>query len=248
MFYTSFDEENYSEWHDDGKCAEAYIGKTDEIKAVKNQIMEWLEDVDEARYHVEETLKFETKVEEVSNILDAQKKQDDMECEEEGVEADPLYEHLDLGDHNELETPPSRDWYKTIELKDNDQLSKETQNLDKFQRKTLDIGLKYAREVVKARNHKNEIPDAPHVIVLGGAGSGKSTVIDSLKQWVEKTLQKPGDELQTPYILPTATTGAASAIIEGMTLHTAVGLDFSNRHNSLSEKKREIKRDQFKNL
>jgi ATP-dependent DNA helicase PIF1 len=112
----------------------------------------------------------------------------------------------------------------------------------------LDIGLKYAREVVKARCHKNEIPEAPHVIVLGGAGSGKSTVIDSLKQWAEKTLQKPGDELQTPYILPTATTGAASAIIEGMTLHTAVGLDFSNKHTSLSDKKREVKRDQFKNL
>ena len=73
-------------------------------------------------------------------------------------------------------------------------------------------------------------------------------MIESLKQWIEKTLQKPGDELQTPYILPTATTGAASAIIEGMTLHTAVGLDFSNKHNSLSDKKREIKRDQFKNL
>ena len=86
------------------------------------------------------------------------------------------------------------------------------------------------------------------VIVLGGAGSGKSTVIHSLKQWIQKTLQKPGDEPQTPYILPTATTGAASVIIEGMTLHTAIGLDFGNKHNSLSDKKRELKRDQFKNL
>ena len=33
-----------------------------------------------------------------------------------------------------------------------------------------------------------------------------------------------------------------------MTLHTAVGLDFSNRHTSLSDKKREVKRDQFKNV
>ena len=77
MFYKSFDEETYSEWHDDGKCAEAFIGKTDEIKAVKNQIMEWLEDIDEARYHVEDTFKYETKVEEVGNVLGSQKKQDD---------------------------------------------------------------------------------------------------------------------------------------------------------------------------
>ena len=33
-----------------------------------------------------------------------------------------------------------------------------------------------------------------------------------------------------------------------MTLHTGVGLDFGNKHSSLSDKKRELKRDQFKNL
>jgi ATP-dependent DNA helicase PIF1 len=33
-----------------------------------------------------------------------------------------------------------------------------------------------------------------------------------------------------------------------MTLHTGVGLDFSNKHNSLSDKKRELKRVQYKNL
>ena len=152
---------------------------------------------------------------------------------------------MDLGDHNEDEFLPSSAWHRKIDLKDSEQLFEETQKLDKFQRKTLDIGLKYAKELVKARNHKNEIPDAPHVIVLGGAGSGKSTVIESMKQWIEKTLQQPGDDLNTPYLLQTATTGAASVIIEGMTLHTAVGLDFSNRHNSLSDKKREIKRDQL---
>ena len=110
--------------------------------------------------------------------------------------------------------------------------------MDRNQRRTLDIGLKYARDIIKARNHENELPEAPCVIILGGAGSGKSTVINCLIQWVHKNLQKPGDEPQTPYILPTATTGAASVIIEGMTLHTGVGLDFSNKHNSLSDKKR----------
>ena len=118
-------------------------------------------------------------MEEYGDVIDAQNKQDLLECEEEGNEADPLYGHLDLGDHTEHEFLPSCNWYKKIELKDNDQLSEETQNLDKFQRKTLDIGLKYAREIVKARNHKNEMSEAPRVIVLGGAGSGKSTVSSS---------------------------------------------------------------------
>ena len=57
-----------------------------------------------------------------------------------------------------------------------------------------------------------------------------------------------GDDPQCPYILPTATTGAASVIIEGMTIHSAVGFDYGHKHNSLSDKKREAKRENFKNL
>ena len=37
-------------------------------------------------------------------------------------------------------------------------------------------------------------------------------------------------------------------IIEGMTLHSALGFDYSNKHSSLSDKKREIKRAQCQNL
>ena len=114
--------------------------------------------------------------------------------------------------------------------------------------KVLEICLKYARGVVKARSDGNPVPVPPYLIVLGGAGAGKSTVIQSVIQWTQKILQRSGDEPQRPYILSTATTGAASVIIEGMMLHTAVGLDFSNKHSSLSDKKRELKRDQCKNL
>ena len=87
-----------------------------------------------------------------------------------------------------------------------------------------------------------------NVIVLGGAGSGKSTVISSLTQWVHKTLQRAGDDPQSPYIIQTATTGAASVIIEGTTLHSAFSFDFSNKHSSLSDKKREEMRERFKNV
>ena len=127
--------------NDDTKCAEAYKEKEEEIRAVKRQIMEWLEDVDEARFYVEENLKNEAKVKEIGDAIDAQKQQDDLDCEEEGIEEDPLYEHLGLGEHNENEFLPSLDWHRKIDLKDKDQIFEETQNLDKFQQNTLDIGL-----------------------------------------------------------------------------------------------------------
>ena len=249
MLYTSFDEKDYDNWHDDDQCIKAFLEKEEEINLRKQQVMECLEDVEEGRHYVEEVLKNEMDTKDIGDELDAEKEQDDADCEEEGNEIDPLYQHLDLGDHNEHDFTPTSGWCKKVELKDDYQLMKETHYLDRNQRKTLDICLKYARDIVKAhKNHKNAIPETPCLIVLGGAGSGKSTVINSLTQWIQKTLQKPGDDPQSPYILATGTTGAASVLIQGMTIHSAVGLTHGHKHNSLSDKRREIKRDQFKNL
>ena len=47
--------------------------------------------------------------------------------------------------------------------------------------------------------------------------------------------------------MKTATTGAAGTLIGGVTLHSALGFDFSNKHTSLTDKKRELKRTQMKN-
>ena len=62
------------------------------------------------------------------------------------------------------------------DLKDDNQLAQDARNIDYYQRKAFYISLKYARDLVKAWHHGNELPEAP-VIVLGGAGSGKSAVI-----------------------------------------------------------------------
>ena len=248
MLYTCFDEKMYNDWHDDDKCMQANLEKEEEIRAVKNQVMEWLEDVEEGRYFVEETMKNQIETGEIGEVLDVENEKYIEECEEEGIEADPLYEHLDRGDHNENEFSPFSNWCKKIELVDEDLNMKKTQNLDKYQKKTLDIALKYARDLVKSHHYKNALPETPNLIVLGGAGAGKSTVIHSIIQWVQRILQTPGDDPQPPYILATATTGAASVIIQGMTIHSAVGFQHGNKHNSLSDKKREKKRDQFNNL
>ena len=112
-----------------------------------------------------------------------------------------MFEHLDLGNHNEQEFSPSNKGCKTIELKEEEYLIKEAPNLDQYQRKTLDIGIKYASGIVKACHQGNGLPEAPNVIVVGGAGSGKSTVIFSLTRWVHKILQMAGDDSQSTYLL-----------------------------------------------
>ena len=39
-----------------------------------------------------------------------------------------------------------------------------------------------------------------------------------------------------------------STLIEGSTVHSSLGFDFSSKHSSLNDKKREQKREQLKNL
>ena len=120
--------------------------------------------------------------------------------------------------------------------------------LDYYQKKVVEIGIHYARDVVKAVKSRQTIPDVPWLTVLGGAGSGKSSVINILKQWMHLILQSSGDDPDCPYIIVAAPTGTAAANVRGQTMHTAFGFSFGNEHFSLSDKKRDEKRKLLQNL
>ena len=68
----------------------------------------------------------------------------------------------------------------------------------------------FARGLKKAVNGININPTPENIIVIGGAGAGKSTVIKCLSQWCHRILASPGDDPNSPYVLKAATTGAAA--------------------------------------
>ena len=71
--------------------------------------------------------------------------------------------------------------FKSIELYDDDILDLMTLNLDKDQRFVLEIGVDHVKTLIKAKKNNQIAKEAPLVVVQGGAGSGKSTVIDVLQ-------------------------------------------------------------------
>ena len=85
-------------------------------------------------------------------------------------------------------------------------------------------------------------------MVHGGAGSGKSRVINSLYNMITSILKQPGDDPNYPYVVLTSFTGAASANINGQTLHSLFGFKFGTTFLSMSEKMRADKRILFQNL
>ena len=66
------------------KNQEDYEKYKEIIKNVKRTVMEWMEDVEEARYFVEGAMKIDIDVNKTGENLDPEKHKDGMECYMEG--------------------------------------------------------------------------------------------------------------------------------------------------------------------
>ena len=112
----------------------------------------------------------------------------------------------------------------------------------------LDIGVDYAKRCERVGKYQCRRPNAPLVIVHGGAGTGKSTVIDALSQAFENIFRKPGDNPNHPYQIKAAFIGNAASIIQGQTLNSAFNFPYGNQMFSLSDKMRDERRTLLRNL
>ena len=137
---------------------------------------------------------------------------------------------------------------RRIERKSADQILIEARSLDKYQKKALHVAIKFAQDIIIARKGTAPYPKVPFVMIHGGAGTGKSTLINVMAQYVQHILVRDGDDLDCPYILLSAYTGTAAANIEGQTLHTLFSFNFGAGFMSLSDKMRDEKRNLYKNL
>ena len=119
--------------------------------------MEHLESVEEARYFVDELDK--NQIEEVGDEIDGENAQDDMECLEAEITAHHDFAHLNP---DELETFEANSKKKVlpmrlIETGSVDEMITKSRGYDKFQRKVVEIGLRYARGIVKSRTGNTNV-------------------------------------------------------------------------------------------
>ena len=71
------------------------------------------------------------------------------------------------------------------------------------------------------------------VFVTGGAGTGKTVLVQALYQAISRTNDQPGRSLDQPLVLLCSYTGIAASHIKGTTIHSALG--FTSRSNNPNE-------------
>ena len=224
-------------------CRDLYYSNIDKILIIQQYVMPYIKSVTEARERAEEI---------ISNIgdeIDPTKEQEEEEARNEGEREHPDLTVKDLALVTEDSLSEGDRTFRRIELANDSQIFEKIRSLDADQRAVVDKMYNYAINYSLAKkNRSNPWPKPPLLMVHGGAGTGKSHVIECVSQLVEKIFRTPGDDPNNPYVLRLAFTGNAASIIKGQTIHSALQLPFGNTHVTLGDKLRDLRRKQLKNL
>lgn len=66
--------------------------------------------------------------------------------------------------------------YGRVVIPSRKEMMEKTRGLDKDQRRVVDIAVKYARDLRKARSKSRAGPEPPHLMVHGSAGTGETYI------------------------------------------------------------------------
>lgn len=176
-----------------------------------------------------------------------------LDDSERGVEVDESRSFLDPDNYINAvqgsESLPEKVMYKPIDISNTTEMLQSVRRLAPEQRKVFDIVMSYCKGLRKAISGSCPMPKAPLLKIHGGAGSGKSKLIEDISKWSEYFLRVADDRQPSqPSIIKVAPTGKAASIIDGLTLHSAFHFKFGNDFASLSDKLRDEMRKSLEKL
>ena len=150
----------------------------------------------------------------IYDTLDPQGEQEDEEGREEGIQDDPQFVAYDhQGNFDEPSALPESYKYKSIEVPKKKELFSMSRMLGEEQALVLDQVLNHCRQVVRARKNLTEVPIPVRILVLGGAGVGKSATIKIVAHHAENILRQAGSHPHKPRVLMLGPTGKAASLI-----------------------------------
>ena len=120
------------------------------------------------------------------------------------------------------------------------------------QRVVFDKMITFAKSVIRAEKAKDPLSvlSPPIMIVHGGGGVGKSYLIKTTSQWLDKILRDASDRKNPdmPTVLLIAFTGVAAKNIGGTTFHTGLSFKFGSDMLEFSSEKLDLARKNLENV
>ena len=233
---------------DANKCQELYLTQKINIDKIKRKLFPHLVEVELGRAMVENFDEHAQAGIQVDPQGEQEKDQDliaEMAAEYGGLDPEGLEEEENVGKGKGSAAP----FFRAAPVLEMDDIKERTRKLAWEQMAVLQRVLNYTNDLVMSRNAvRRPTVKPPLMIIHGGAGTGKSTLINNISLWVQKLMITAGDDTDCPYLLRLAPTGMAASNIQGQTLHSGLKFKFGNKFESLSDKTRDILRDQYRNV
>ena len=132
-------------------------------------------------------------------------------------------------------------------------LNENIRSLNSKQREIFQFISKWTRKTIQSmRTERTSKPESFYIFLTGGAGTGKSHTLTTIKQYLKKALSYGSGNCVKERILMLAPTGVAAVHVDGSTIHSALGI-ISDRSNAkvvskLNDKKRSSLRQRFSEL
>ena len=140
------------------ECKIKYFDNETKINRVQAKVMPFMVSVQKARSDYNENKENEEPdLEGVATMLDPENEQEIMDAEDEEEEEHPEYLHIDpdqIEEEPKGEKSKEKRIFRSIEIPSIEVRLEEARQLDKMQRHVLEVGLQYAKGIVKARKGK----------------------------------------------------------------------------------------------
>ena len=190
----------------------------------------------------------------LADNIDPNNQQENLDDEEILEETNPL-DTSDLPNETgekKSEKKPDGSPFKPIQIPAQNEMIRGAQSLSYNQRIVFDKMISYSKSIARAEksNDPLSVLPPPLLIVHGGGGVGKSYLIQTTAQWIEKILRgnKNRDNPDIPNVLLIAYTGVAAKNIGGTTLHTGLSFKFGSDMLDLSPEKLDTTRKHVENV
>ena len=232
---------------DPGEDMKPIESQKSKIQKVKEKIFPFKKYVESSRELIQDLQDF--RPQHIGDQLDPEDVMDNEELEAEGISEAGEFAVRDPGimPTDGSSSNPPKEIFRRIDISNKIAMRRSARQLDKEQRLPFDEMMKFCKQTRQSwANPANRMPKPPLLKIHGGAGCGKSKLIQDISTWSEHWLRVDSNrDPSHPHVIKVAPTGRAARVINGLTIHTAFSMNFGNAHYSLADHKRDIRRTQL---